>query len=97
MVFLVKNEFWVPSQLILRYRTLLPAEHVVVSVGDTEIDRYVAHGEEEKIISIPPSAIKLGGCVVVTLALPDAVSPRELGRGADARVLALRLFAVRLE
>lgn len=97
MVFQVRNEFWGPSQLILRYRTLLPAEHVLVSVGDTEVERFVAHGEEEKTISIPPSAIKLGGGVVITLALPDAVAPKDLGKGADARVLALRLFSVRLE
>ena len=97
MVFFVRNKYWVPSSLTLRHGTFLKEEHVVVSIGNTVIDRYVAKGLCEKVIDIPPSAIKVGGWLCVTLSLPDAVSPRDLGKGKDGRSLALTLFSVEVQ
>lgn len=86
-----------PSAITLHYGTYLPEERVVVNAGDVEIANYVAHGEETRRFEIPPEATPKHGRLAISLTLPDSVSPRELGKGADGRRLALSLFSVRLD
>lgn len=85
-----------PLYVTLDYGTFLPKEHVVASVNDVEIANYVAKGEESKTFMIPTSLISEDGSVILSLSLPDAASPRELGLGNDSRRLALRLYAIRI-
>ncbi len=83
--------------LTLHYGTFLSKEHVTIIVNDTEIDSFIASGDEKKTFEIPEKLVSENGRIQVTLLLPDATSPSALNKGADNRLLALRLFSVRLD
>ncbi len=87
----------IPKSITLHYKTFLPEEHIIVLVNDSEIANYVACGEETRTLSLPSNCLTSDGFVMVSVRLPDAVSPSELGRGPDIRRLALQLFSVVLE
>lgn len=87
---------WTPTSMTLHYKTFLPDEHVRICCGDIEVANYIAHDEETKTFPVPSASVGATG-LVVSIDLPDAVSPRELGNGKDGRRLALRLFSVTLQ
>lgn len=86
-----------PKSITLHYRTFLPEEHVRVLVNDSEIANYVARGEEVRTLSLPSNCLSADGFVMVSLRLPDAISPSQLNKGPDVRHLALQLFSVVLK
>lgn len=60
-----------------------------VSANGTEIhSEVIAKGTDSILFSLPKSCVK-DGLVALDFAFPDAVSPKELGIGNDARELAL--------
>lgn len=87
----------IPKSITLHYKTFLPEEHVGVVVNDVEIANYVARGEEKKEIALPSNCVSSDGFVMVSLHLPDAISPFELDKTPDQRRLALKLFSVQLD
>lgn len=86
-----------PKSITLHYKTFLPEEHVGVVVNDIEIANYVARGEEKKTLALPPNCVSPDGFVMVSIRLPDAISPYELSQAPDHRRLALQLFTVQLD
>ncbi len=86
-----------PFRVKLAYRTYLPREHIVVSANGQKIDDYVAKGKETRTFKIPPECFGDDGTVELSLQMPDAVSPKELGLGGDTRRLALQLYRVTLQ
>ena len=81
----------------LRCATLLPEEHVVARVGDRIIADIMARGDGDLAFCMPADAFSKDGWAQLTLELPDAKSPLELGMSADPRRLALRLYALKAE
>ncbi len=94
MRFPVNPQRTAPFSVTLRYGTLLPKERIIVSANGRKIEKYVAKGEEERTFVIPPSCFSTNGTVTLTFSLPDAISPKELGKGGDTRKLALCLYSV---
>ena len=86
-----------PKSITLHYKTFLPEERVGVVVNDVEIANYVARGEEKKEIPLPANCVSPDGFVMVSLRLPDAISPFEFNKTPDHRRLALKLFSVQLD
>ncbi len=83
-----------PVTVTLKYGTYLPKERVVAAANGRELEHFVAKGEEEKAFLIPASCLDKDGTVTLSLTLPDAISPKDLGRGGDDRRLALRLYSL---
>ena len=81
----------------LRCGTFLPEEHVVAKVGGRIIADVMARGDGKLSFSLPADAFQEDGMARLTLELPDARSPLELGMSADLRRLALRLYALKAE
>ncbi len=87
----------IPQTVTMHYKTFLPEEHVAVFVNDREIANYVAQGEETQTLDLPSDVREADGFITFSLHLPDAISPKRLGKGADGRKLALRLFSIRFD
>lgn len=81
----------------LRCRTFLPEERVVARVGNREIASVKIAGEGEMTFPVPCCRSFLKGVQIVTLALPDAISPAEVLGTADTRRIALALLSLRAE
>ena len=72
----------------INHRTYAGKQRVIVVVNEKEINRYVAEGSEEKILSIPIELLD-NGKLELKFVLPDAVSPNTIGKGNDSRKQAL--------
>lgn len=97
MYFFFSSFEGMPHTFTLHYSTFLPEERVVISIGDCEIANFIARGEETRTFDLPASLQAAEGFIELALHLPDVISPKELGKGADVRQLALRLYSMRFD
>jgi hypothetical protein len=75
----------------------LPLQPVEVYVNDQKVaDWQVAAAPAEFSAAIPQEMTKSGGLLRITLKIPKAVSPKELGLGADPRVLGVSCVDLQL-
>lgn len=82
-------------ELMMEYSTYAEKQQVIVSVNGTVVEDYVAVGAETKSIIIPAEYVK-DGKLLLTLELPDAVSPQSRGESEDARELALAMKTLKI-
>ncbi len=88
---------WKPKRFSLRYKTYLPKERVIIKVGESIIANYVAQGAETKQFMLPTDCVAPDKPLIISMELPDAISPYERNGAKDKRRLALRLFEMTLD
>jgi hypothetical protein len=66
----------------------LPQQTVIVLAGGTEIGSVALRALSVLAFDLPPTA---GETIMLTLRLPDAARPRDLGGSTDERLLGLSL------
>jgi hypothetical protein len=73
-----------------------PTHPVEVSVNDRKIADWQVGNTAPFSAQIPQELTKTGGKLTITFKMPKAVSPKDLGKGEDPRVLGLCLFNLEL-
>lgn len=74
--------------LSVTYTTFNGAQRVRVTANGTDAGEFTANGDGTSSVTIPASCIS-DNTLELTFELPDAVSPADMGAGADPRILAL--------
>ena len=70
-------------------------QRVEVYANDKRIGEFVADGDATKTLPIPQDVLT-SGKLTLRFALPDAISPKAQGKGADGRDLALYLKSMKI-
>jgi hypothetical protein len=74
----------------------LPAQRVELQANGTKVAEWQVAEETEHSAEIPANLMREGGALRLELKIPDATTPKELGMGADERVLGVSLHTLRL-
>ncbi|MGN0639066.1 MAG: hypothetical protein ACI4J0_11900 [Huintestinicola sp.] len=88
MKFMIKNFDNTDLELTLNYKTFNEFQNVTIYANGKKVESYIAEDDQTKTVLIPADCIK-DGVLDLIFELPDAISPKELGKSDDGRTLAL--------
>jgi hypothetical protein len=75
----------------------LPFQPVELIANGTKIADWQVAGDAEHTAEIPVDVVRGSGTLRLELKIPKATTPKELGMGADERVLGISLHSLQID